>query len=432
MRVYLEHYKTTIELTDEQERLVEKAVNAFRSGEQLFQYAAPAGCGKSVVLHVIINQLGYDEDQIAPMAYMGSAAMVMRKNGFKNAKTCHSWLFNPIMDPYVDPLSGKTKYKIKFIPLPLNREEIKLIVIDEASMVPIELRRVIEANHIPVLVCGDLDQLQPVASRSAYLTTGKVERLTKIMRQSAQSSIITISNLLRNNLRPSPGDYGDVLVIPYECLTNDMLLQAEAIICGYNSTRDDITKYVRSLIGFRGPLPYYGERVVCRKNNWDETIDGISLVNGMIGTCVSRDNSISKMKSEETFSMDFQPLLFPEITFTDLNCDYEYFIANHSKRQEIKQYEMSHRTYITKNKFEFGYAITTHMSQGNQYKHGIYIEQPFGDRKLQSNLNYTGITRFMDHCIYVLPGRKRVSMPPLQRSMKIKKCVLMTDGQFQM
>lgn len=50
---------------------------------------------------------------VAPMAYIGQAAINMRVNGLKNAKTIHSWIYhytevvvrdkngNPVMDEFL-------------------------------------------------------------------------------------------------------------------------------------------------------------------------------------------------------------------------------------------------------------------------------------------------------------------------------------------
>ena len=79
---------TNIELTDEQQELIKSAVHWYKhESELIFQYSAPAGAGKSTVMHCIIDKLGLRADQVAPMAYVGSAAIVMRLNGFYNAST---------------------------------------------------------------------------------------------------------------------------------------------------------------------------------------------------------------------------------------------------------------------------------------------------------------------------------------------------------
>ena len=46
-------------------------------------------------MNAIINRLGLNMYDIAPMSYIGSAAIIMRLKGLINAKTIHSWLFEP-------------------------------------------------------------------------------------------------------------------------------------------------------------------------------------------------------------------------------------------------------------------------------------------------------------------------------------------------
>jgi len=67
----------------------------YNSSELIFQIAGPAGTGKSVVLNAIIERLKLKPSEIAAMSYIGAAAIVMRLKGLTNAKTFHSWLFNP-------------------------------------------------------------------------------------------------------------------------------------------------------------------------------------------------------------------------------------------------------------------------------------------------------------------------------------------------
>ena len=46
-----------IQFTDEQQRLIKEAVRWYKySSEQVLQYSAPAGAGKSTVMHAIINE----------------------------------------------------------------------------------------------------------------------------------------------------------------------------------------------------------------------------------------------------------------------------------------------------------------------------------------------------------------------------------------
>ena len=68
-----------IHLTDKQQKIVDDAVDwYYNSSEQIFQFAGNPGTGKSVVMDAIIKAIGIPEDRVAPMAYIGAAAINMR------------------------------------------------------------------------------------------------------------------------------------------------------------------------------------------------------------------------------------------------------------------------------------------------------------------------------------------------------------------
>ena len=54
---------------------------------------------------------------------------------------------------------------------------------------------------------------------------------------------------------------------------------------------------------------------------------------------------------------------------------------------------------------EFGYALTTHLSQGSQYNNVIYIEE-YLNKDIQNRLNYTGVTRATNSLLYVKRKKK--------------------------
>ena len=269
-----------------------------------------------------------------------------------------------------------------------------------------------ESNGIKILACGDLNQLPPVADKPGFLYTGKVFRLSKIMRQAQYSAIVEISNMLIKGIRPRVGNYGDVLVISKDDLNDDMIKAYKTLICGTNKTRDQFNGYVRrNILKTSSPVPIIGEKVVCRQNNWRVGIDGINLANGLAGT-VTNYPSITGYEAK-SFMMDFVPDLFPDIKFEKLKCDFKYFISDYRTRREMKSM-MNNKFGSKLEKFEFGYAITTHISQGSQYFTGIYLEEHL-HRDIQRNLNYTGITRFRNACIYVLPTHR--TMIPVRKSV---------------
>lgn len=398
-----------IELTDEQQNIIKDAVSWFyNSSDQVFEYSGPAGAGKSLVMHAIIDALGLDEWEYAAMAYTGSATTVMKINGFVNAKTIHSSLYTPIEETVTDPYTGESRKRLRYIYTGLNSDVIKLICIDEGSMVPFHMGNDIFRTGIKVLVCGDLNQLPPVKDKELFLTDpSKIHYLTKIMRQAQYSAIVEFSQRILHGEDIPPGDFNDVIVLPrdmFERYENQIIPKYRIIICGLNKTRDYYNFHIRKdILGKHGILPELGERVICRKNNWDIELEGVNLTNGLSGVVASMP-SIATFTKKGLFKMDFIPDLFPSLTFRNIECDYPYFVADNKTRKCMK--EFGNALYRPDGeKFEFGYAITTHISQGSQYFNGIYFQEYFGGGyDVNRRLNYTGITRFRQKCIYVIPS----------------------------
>ena len=354
-------------------------------------------------MNEIIKRLGLRLDQVAPMAYVGAAAIVLKTKGLYNAKTIHSWLYTPkIVYDYSKPPNYLNRYPTKLIfvnkPLP---DHIRLICIDEAGCVPMSMMRDLLDTGRKIIACGDLNQLPPVMDNPAFLYSGKVHKLTQIMRQKQDSGIIYIANRILNNEPIYPGYYGDVYVCYREDVTDDMLLWGDIILCGYNNTREFYNNKMRTLNGINpsDKMPHHGEKLICRKNNWMFDIDGINLANGLSGT-VTSSPSVACYDGK-TYTIDFKPNMF-DLVFKDLRCNAEYFRGTREEKEQIKS-ERKHG--VEGELFELGYCITTHLSQGSQFNTGIYISE-FMNNQINKHLDYTGITRFSDICCYVLKKPK--------------------------
>ena len=395
------------QLNQKQQEIVIKAVDwFFNSSEQIFQFSGGPGTGKSVVLNSIVDAIYRKKPiNIAPMAYTGAASIVMRMKGMPTARTIHSWLYKcvevPLFDNYGEPLMDKyfnvPITEIKFVPNTEEMSTIDLIIIDEAPMVPIEMRDDILSTGKKVLVAGDIHQLPPVTGSPAFLTTGKVEMLTEIMRQAENSAIVYLSQRALHGLPIHLGVYGDCMVIQEHELTKEMLSYANIILTGTNKTREKYNKFFREEIaGFRGPLPHMGEKIICKKNNWILESGGVNLTNGMSGIVINEPDVRSY--KDKLFTIDFNPVL-TNSPFFNVEVDYEYFVAPFNRKQEIKQLRRPRQA----NQFDFGYAQTVHTAQGSQWNNGIYIEDPMRD---MNQLNYTAISRFAQSCIIVKNNAK--------------------------
>jgi exodeoxyribonuclease-5 len=237
-----------------QRKITDNGVYHLNHGsKQVYQFAGGAGTGKSVVLNKIAEESGIPPHRIAPMAFTGAAAMVMRMKGFLNARTIHSWLYEPTLvpkevngAPILDELLGTPIMELKFIPKDVRDfSDIDAFFIDEGWMVPRHMRAKIEAPGKKIIVAGDAQQLKPVGDEPAYLyEQGEVEYLTQIMRQKQGSGKLYIADRVLRGLPVQTGFYGDCLVIYEDELSDDMILGADILLCVRNQTKEKYNKYV--------------------------------------------------------------------------------------------------------------------------------------------------------------------------------------------
>ena len=399
-------------LNQGQEKVVQEGVNWFRnSSDQIFEISGYAGTGKSVVLHEIIDRLGLDKDEYMAMAYTGQAACIMRTKGFNEARSIHSSLYELIKreveykkDPFmnVNTTFNTKKYIYDFVPIPAGMipNYVKLFVIDEAYMVPKFMLKDILKHGIKVLVAGDVNQLPPIGDEPAFLTGYGIHYLTEIMRQQMDNPILYLANRARNGEPIHCGVYGNnALVIEDKDLNLDMVMNIGNIVCATNKTRELYNTGVRSRLGYP-QFPVYGDRVICRANNWQCVVDGIALANGLTGYITS-PVSVDKFSdpNSKTFKMDFLPDLLQR-PFNALRVNMEYFMASNERKNEMKR-----DRYVKGEFFEYAYASTTHLAQGAEYPAGILIEE-FLRPNIQDQLIYTGITRFKNYMIYVMKTKK--------------------------
>lgn len=395
-----------------QNRIIEAAIQwYYNSPNQVFEFDGPPGSGKSVTLNQIIRELDLDPlTEVAPMSFTGAASLVMRSKGLISAKTAHSWCYNVRPEKLTDQNGNIIMDELLNVPIMVPRftpidkldSAIKLIVIDEAYSLPAKLRPTIEKFGIKIIACGDQNQLPPVNDEPAFLTNPNIMHLTQIVRQMGREDINYIAYRAGNGLPLLNGYYGNTLVIDAEDLTDDMLLWANCIICGKNRTRDAINAKVRALKGYKSDIPSFGEKVVCRNNNWLESVilnNGyeINLCNGLIGSVWS--NPDVSTYDGKLFSMDFVPDLAPQARF-HTRCNYKHMIADNDTRIKIRN-----NKWEFGNKFEYAYCITAHIAQGSQFHKVLYIEEPMHP-SIQNAINLVGASRADRLLIYVKHSSK--------------------------
>lgn len=411
-----------MELNPDQENTVNAAINWFKGrSSQVFEIAGKAGTGKSVVLNEIVRRLGLQPHQYLAAAYTGAAAIVMRMKGFPTARSLHSTFYHfekrkkldvELSTPFMNTKFNVPQEEWVFVPIPYGAipKAVKLIIIDEGYMVPYNMRNAILKHGIKVLVAGDPNQLPPIKDGPAFLTGSGIHVLSQIMRQNLNNPILYLAERALNNEPIHCGIYGNsALVIEDTDLTNEMVLSIGNIICGTNKTRDMFNNTIRTMIGKVSEVPEFGDRVICRENDWDIENESIALANGLQGFIVSpitpdifhdpRNPNKGNKGQNGTFKMDFLPDLL-QFPFRGLDVNYQYIVSDYYRRRQIKADKFTEGEL-----FEYAYAITTHLSQGSEYPAGIYYEE-FLRPEIQKSLIYTGITRFKEKMIYVKKTKK--------------------------
>lgn len=374
--------------------------------KQLLEVSGGPGTGKTTMIHDTISSLGLDIDkEVMFMAFMGKATNVMRMNGL-NAKTIHSsiyryereYMYNGDGTPMRD-YKGRIMSRPVFNLIGYLPKRIKLIVVDEAGMVPDQMLDDILSFDVPVIAVGDKDQLPPVFGSSRLFKKPDVI-LKEIMRQAKGSPIIELAAAIRDGRPLYEGKWGPgCYVVDESFMTKkSMFKKADIIICGKNKTKEKMNTFIREKIYKRvSEFPCVGDKIVCRKNNWNLEMDGFPLTNGTFGTITYIDKSSFNMKS---LNIDFMPDYLDDC-FYDLPMDINYLFATPEDRAEKSFFGNG-------NLFEYAYATTCQLSQGSQYDNVIIIEEKTGGSDFHRRWLYTAVTRAKKQVILIRPSKDSV------------------------
>jgi exodeoxyribonuclease-5 len=363
--------------------------------KQTYEISGPAGSGKTSIIELMIERIGLEPHEVLYMAYVGKAAMMLTLRG-NIAKTIHASLYDIVYKTLYDEDGNEViknnrvvKYKgferKKFLP-----PYIKLLVVDEGSMINEQIKNDILSFGLPVIVLGDLNQLPPVFGKPAFLIKPDFI-LTEVMRQAKNDPIVILSQMAIKGEEIPIGKYGDrCFVIPKEMITDQMLSKADIIICGKNSTRQRMTEYYRqNIIGVKQKdTLVLGEKLICRQNNWNLSIDnGICLINGLIGYV---DDMDLESYNRRSIKIDFRPEFKTEEIFEQVEIDYRYLFTDMAEAAKNENIMSKFNNY---NKFQFGYVITAHLAQGSQYDNVFVYDERIGDQEYYNKWLYTSITR---------------------------------------
>lgn len=379
---------------------------------QILRIGGLSGVGKSFLLRFIIEQMDFDEEECAVVAYTGQAVNVLRQDGIL-AKTIHSTFMHTtdeiILNEDGRPItrSGIPLTKLNFTPVRSLPDRIKLIICDEASFLPESLQELMTKYNTPILETGDPLQLPPVAGKQCFTMDNLDYFITQIMRQNLDSEIIKLATAIRNYEPVNLADYGREVTFLWA--QNDNLETfmrfmpffrgVDLIVSSTNKQRRELTDYYRRyIIRTNSPYPQRGERLICRRNDWNMKLNQFPLTNGTIGRALYTVSGADVNTSADTFIMDFQPEFIKNDYYDGLLCDAKFLRAPFGDK-DMTYYENMNPG----KKFEYAHVITTQLCQGASANSVLFMDNFAHDEEYHMRLRYTAVTRARQRLYYMLP-----------------------------
>lgn len=297
-----------MKLSEEQEEAVLYAMDWFKHGRvshPVFRLFGYAGTGKTTVLNQLTERLGLRHEEIMYMSPSGKAASVMTSKGCK-ASTVHRALYrfvrdnadqlNALMDErdsINEKLDGETEHRealnnrlaivehelaspssrpqpeFTFLGTAAVRPLIRLLVVDECSMVANSMFNDLASLCLPIIFVGDPAQLPAIekdrAPSKVLEPIVPYAQLTEVHRQAGGSSILDFATRARNgDTYFTPEDREDFVSIydrrgwTIEQICNDPdinLHYFDQVLCWTNDTRRTVNWYMKQQAGVLGTFP---------------------------------------------------------------------------------------------------------------------------------------------------------------------------------
>lgn len=381
--------------------------------DMVLRIGGVAGSGKSALITYLLSKLKYDEDECYCVAYTGQAVNNLRLRGVM-AKTIHSTFMTStdthVLDQNGDPIlrSGVPLVTTKFRPLKRIPDSVKLVICDEASFLPENLEELILKYNVPILEIGDPVQLPPVSGKQCFKMDNLNYFMETIMRQAEGSEIIDLATRIRHYDPIETSRYCSEVKFLWAqedieetfFRYRPLIKGSDMVVVSTNKQRAAINELYRNhILKVTSPYPVRGERMICRKNDWNLTLGPYPLTNGTQGIALHTVGRSEVDKAAGLYTMDFRPDFVSNDYFDGLQCDIKFLKDQSGTKKDMSYYDMMNPG----KKFEFAHAITCHLAQGAQAPTVMFMDSFNRDAEYHMRIRYTAVTRAQDMLYYILP-----------------------------
>lgn len=414
-----------VTLTADQEKAKNLIVEWYlHTEDSVFVLSGYAGTGKTFLIDYVVREVlkmrvGEEAVFVSPT---GKAAANLVRCGTV-AGTVHSLIYMRDEEEFDVDENGEIieKQELTFIRRPSIDANIRLIIIDEASMINETVLTDLLSFGVKCLFCGDGAQLPPV-NGTCPLMENPHYTMKEIVRQAADNPIIRVATMAREGKRIPYGNYGDkVCVIRRNGLSpaqrKRIFLKADQIICGRNKTRNELNAEIRGYKGISqgALLPTEGEKLICTLNDWEKPLDKeerFFLVNGIIGTARNIQEHFDELATmdfqadfmDTSVSTTFDTAIFTQGNYRHLYGDRAVKLSDGTVVHEAN-FQLLRKVRTVSDepicRFEFAYAITCHKSQGSEFDFVVVFDESWVFGEERDRWLYTAITRAKDKLLII-------------------------------
>lgn len=347
--------------------------------QPVFRVFGFAGTGKTTLVKHFANSI---DGPTVYGAYTGKAAAVMRQNGCSNARTLHSLIYS-----YEEDENGIGSFV-------WNEDSdcaaASLIAVDECSMVEEGMAKDILRHNRPVLVLGDPAQLPPVKGAGYFTDADPDIMLEEIHRQARDNPIIYLATQVREGQALRYGAYGASSIIRRADLHAHMVLSADQVLIGLNTTREQWNGRIRSLLGRRNHMPEPEDRLVCLRNDREKGI----FNGGLFRVLEVRPPKTGRAATGEV------SLELADLTADGKNKSVRVWSRVECFRGGLEKLPREARKGLQE--FAYGYALTCHKAQGSQWSDVLIKDESATFREDRHRWLYTAITRASERVTIVM------------------------------